>query len=689
MKDKKWYQTSFRRNLVDMHIEQWNEEFLAQFDPESYFDCMKRGNIQSPMIYLQSHVGLCNWPSESGEMHKGFHGENKMHKLFELCANEGMDLIGYYSLIFNNWAYDNHPEWRMKDVKGFNSRDKDCFGIICGGRYGILCPNSEGYRDFTVTQLKEMLDIYEMEGVFLDMAFWPMVCYCDSCKARYKKETGKEIPTQIDWNDPEWVFFQQRREAWMGEFAMYCTNAIKAVNPELTVEHNSANLCSHWLFGMNETVSEASDYTGGDLYGGPYHSSFMCRLYYEITLNQPFEFMTSRCEQGLGDHTTIKSLDALRFDNLMTVAHHGATLFIDAIDPRGTLNPKVYDTMGKVFEESMQYEKYIRGEMVSEVAIYHNSESKLDRYPGSDANNFFTYPQLEANIGAAIALTDHDYLYTVIPNCRKEKIMGKKAVIISESPLLSDDEIEFISQYVKEGGSLYISGDTNAKLAEKLLGIKHVGYTEEDITYISPTNDGQDFFGEVYSADYPVTYMGKQVIAENPLGKKVLATITLPYTNPKDKSKFASIHSNPPGVKTEIPSIVYGEYGKGRVIWSASSFERNAQKSHKKVFANLIGYIFGGERILKSDAPEFIQYTLFEDKAQNCALLSAINVQEQPGIVKIKDFKVQMRTAEDVGAVKLLPQESDVPFDVKDGAVSFEVKDIDILAMYKIQYGKQ
>ena len=75
-----------------------------------------------------------------------------------------------------------------------------------------------------------------------------------------------------------------------------------------------------------------------------------------------------------------------------------------------------------------------------------------DRYPGSDPNNFFTYPQLEANIGAAIALTDHDYLYTVIPNCRKEKIMGKKAVVISEAPLLSEEEIEFILQYVKEGG---------------------------------------------------------------------------------------------------------------------------------------------------------------------------------------------------------------------------------------------
>jgi len=34
--------------------------------------------------------------------------------LIELCHKEGMNVVIYYSLIYNNWAYDNHPEWRMK-----------------------------------------------------------------------------------------------------------------------------------------------------------------------------------------------------------------------------------------------------------------------------------------------------------------------------------------------------------------------------------------------------------------------------------------------------------------------------------------------------------------------------------------------------------------------------------------------
>ena len=32
-----WYKTSFRRNLIDMHIEDWNCDFLSQFDENVYF----------------------------------------------------------------------------------------------------------------------------------------------------------------------------------------------------------------------------------------------------------------------------------------------------------------------------------------------------------------------------------------------------------------------------------------------------------------------------------------------------------------------------------------------------------------------------------------------------------------------------------------------------------------------------
>ena len=76
MPEKKWYTNSFRRNLVDMHISDWDESFLSQFDPEQYLKCLKIANIKSAMIYLQSHTGLCNRKSESGKTHRAFLKDN-------------------------------------------------------------------------------------------------------------------------------------------------------------------------------------------------------------------------------------------------------------------------------------------------------------------------------------------------------------------------------------------------------------------------------------------------------------------------------------------------------------------------------------------------------------------------------------------------------------------------------------
>lgn len=685
MSKNKWYEASFRRNLVDMHIDDWNEEFFSEFDPLQYLDCLKRGHIQSPMIYLQSHVGLCNWPTKSGKMHAGFQGENKVGKLIDLCHKEKMDVIGYYSLIFNNWAYDRFPAWRMVDINGNPSRHPDAQGIVCGGRYGILCPNNMEYRQFIATQLKELLGTYKLEGVFLDMAFWPMVCHCDACKKRYFEETGLDIPETVDWNDPLWVQYQQKREEWMGEFAMFCSNTIKELVPGMPVEHNFANGTNSWQFGVNEGVSNASDYTGGDLYGGHYHESFICKLYYEITKNQPFEYMTSRCDLGLSDHTTTKSPDSLRLHNYLTLSHHGAMLFIDAIDPKGTLNPKAYDAIGEAFQESMPYEKYLKGKMVSDIAIYYNMESKMDC--GSPVKkDQYTYPEIDSDIGAAISLSNHNYLYTVIPNCKKEKIMEKKVVILSDAPFLSKEEIETFKSYVKSGGAMFISGDTNKELIKELLGLEFAGYTKEKITYIAPTAQGQAYFGEMYSENHPIAYNGKQMLVKNPENKTVLATITLPYTDPEDKTRFASIHSNPPGKKTEIPSIISGGYGKGKIIWSAASFAVNPQQAHKNVFIRLLQSLYGGCSVLSSNAPYFVQFTVFDDEENRELYFHAVNVQQQDPLIRIGDFDVSLRTEKSVRAAYLLPDEKELEYQYEDGVLSFKVTDFDIFKMYKFQY---
>lgn len=153
-----WYKKAYRRHLLDMHIEDWDDRFLSEFDPEDYVDNLKRAKIQCAMIYLQSHVGLCNFPTKVAATHKAFVGNDKMKRLLTLCKQNKIAVVGYYSLIHNNWAEINHPEWRMIEENGKTAREN-------GGRYGFVCPNNGDYRNFVVEQIKEMHEFFPLDGV--------------------------------------------------------------------------------------------------------------------------------------------------------------------------------------------------------------------------------------------------------------------------------------------------------------------------------------------------------------------------------------------------------------------------------------------------------------------------------------------------------------------------------------------
>lgn len=124
----------------------------------------------------------------------------------------------------------------------------------------------------------------------------------------------------------------------MGEFARFVTDYTKAKMPGVSVEHNYANAVAADSadIGSTELVNDACDYTGGDLYGDLYDHSFTAKYYRGVTRNPPFEYMTVRCDKKLSAHTVTKTEAALSLEVLLTAAHHGASLVIDAVDPVGT-----------------------------------------------------------------------------------------------------------------------------------------------------------------------------------------------------------------------------------------------------------------------------------------------------------------------------------------------------------------
>ena len=258
---KKWYEGIYRRQLTDMHIHDLDESFLSKLDADEYYENLVKAKIQSPMIYLQSHVGLCNYKTESARTHKHFlKGENEIKRLIKKCKDGGMKVVGYYSLIFNNYAAEQHPEWEMVHQSGETWRDR-------GQRYGLCCPCNEEYREWLKIQIDELAREFDnLDGLFFDMPYWEVPCYCESCQRKFKEMTGKSLPEKMDFQSEEWLRYVKARQDFMVDFVRFVKAYASKALPDVTIEFNYAAVIGcDWLGGATEGRNAERECTGGDL----------------------------------------------------------------------------------------------------------------------------------------------------------------------------------------------------------------------------------------------------------------------------------------------------------------------------------------------------------------------------------------------------------------------------------------
>ncbi|MBQ8634441.1 MAG: family 10 glycosylhydrolase [Lachnospiraceae bacterium] len=638
-----WIEGNYRRNLLDMHIDDWNPEFLSKVNVDEYVEALKAAGVQAAMVKGRPHTGLAHYPTKIGRMHKGLKGYDYFGEMVKKCHENGIAVIAYFSQIFDNWAYEEHPSWRLVTAEGKNMREYRGGDNFKSGRYGIVCPNNPEYRAHVEACLTEMNTLYDFEGMFLDMTFFPEVCYCNSCRERYKKETGKELPRRVNWKDKEWLQFVAIREEWMADYARFATGVVKKIKPHVTIEHQFSRITGPWIDGSSEMLTEAIDYCGGDYYGGLLQQTFINKYYKNVSPFLPFVYHTSRCDPELVYHTTTKTEEELLLHVITALLHNGAFLLVDAINPDGTIVPEVYHgIMKQVFDKSRRYEQYVSGNLYHNVAIWFATHAKYDpKEAECDVMDKIFWPgyYMGAPVAAASVLRENNVAFEVIgtKNIKDEKA---PVMILSHVANIWDDEMDEIEDYIKRGGSLYISGPIGNKRLEDLLGLRVLGMTEHNFTYMSPTDAGKEIF-EGFSALSPLTIPMPQVMVgiTDQDDITVLATRTVPYTL-TNTSDFAAIHSNPPGIYTDSPSVILKDVGKGKVIWSAAPIEMSKPYMSRQVFLRMIQSLMG-EPVVKSNAPKFVEVLFWEKDGKE--YLAAINEQEESPIAPMYDIYIDVK----------------------------------------------
>lgn len=669
-----WYETSYRRNLVDMHIEDWDDSFLSRFSPEDYFENLRRAETRSAMLYLQSHVGYCYYPTRVGKMHRAFERRpDAMRRLVELCHAGGMDVIGYYSLIFNTWAEREHPEWRILETDTQSRYEQ-------GRRFGLCCPNNREYVAFVKAQIREIADYFPpLEGMFYDMTYWPVLCRCPACRARWREESGQELPTEPDWNDAAWNRYYRSRCRWIGAFAAEITDFTRAVMPGVSVEHNYANsVAAGWEACSTEAVNAACDYTGGDLHGDLRTHSFSAKYFYAVTGHRPFEHMVSRFDGDLCNHTVSKGQNRMDVEILLNAAHHGASFIIDAMDPVGTLDSRVYEKIGRSMRKEMVYEPYFRGELIADVGILFSTTGKYN--PLGER-----YDSRTCSIAASDVLSAEHIPYAVCPRGMTDRALAGFACVTAGGIAgLDEPDREAIERYVCAGGSFFFSGVGDPALLRRLLGADAGEILPHRVTYLAPVS-GSPLEGE-FNMDYPIPMPYRQTTVRAAADCDVLAYLTLPYTVPGER-RFASIHSNPPGVRTEYPAVLSRRLGRGRVIWSALPLEMSEHETVRACFTALIRLLLPKSRqtISAGGAPRTVELVSFRDAEGISISTVELGVTEERCV--IPEFDISVLCPQPVRAVYRIADGIRVPFSQQDGRLCFRTPPAELFAMYRIEYG--
>jgi len=645
-------------------------KFLSEFSAEDYYNNLKTANIKSAMIYLQSHIGYCYYPTKVGHIHTAFKDRPyEMKKLIDLCRSNGIDVVLYYSINYNTIEAVSHPEWAMIFEE---SGDLSNFS---GNRYLYCCPNNPEYRDFTLTQAQEMLEYAQVDGVFFDMPFWNGICRCEHCKKKFSDEYSMEMPESPD--DKNWDVLLEAREKWMGSFLSDINKRVKKINEKVSTQYNYAYAALDNLEIMgSETVNEYQDYASGDLYEGALTQSFACKFYHSVTKNQPFEYMTGRCQPGLSVHTVTKTVDKLRLATLMTVAHHGANFIIDAIDPIGTMDSRFYETLGEIYRETEKYEPYMNiGALCEDVGIMYILE-------GRTRGEYLYNCHYIATLGAASALIKEHIPYGIFTQTIINNIDKFKAVVLPNPNHLNQKSIDKIIDYVYNGGILYISGADEPKLMKEFFGVDDcTALTDVPYAYYSPEENLEELFAG-FNKKYPLPFLYRVPVLKNYDGE-VLAKITYPYISDNPENFFSSIHSNPPGTPTELPAVISRNVGKGKVIWSAAQLEMEKTTYYRQIFVNLLKYAGYKEPSFSTNASENVELVSFESK--NCVLISAYYISDADKIDVMVPFEISVKSRNPKSVILLRTGEK-IAFTYENGYTIFKTDFLHIFDMYKIDF---
>jgi hypothetical protein len=387
--------------------------------------------------------------------------------------------------------------------------------------------------------------------------------------------------------------------------------------------------------------------------------------------------------------------------------NHGAMVFLDAVDPVGTIRTRNYPIVGKVYEDLARYEAEIGGRFCQDVGIYLSFESCIDLRedgtPVAEYGHNFEHgrrpmgdnPHRAACTNLTKTLIEHHIPFGVVTKKSLGRLSDYQVILLPNVAVLDDEEVAAFRAFVRSGGGLYASRNTSIlqpdgrrrpdfALAD-LFGASWAGETRDCVTYFMPVDAHGDLF-PYFHPGLPIPLFDFQAIVAARPGAQVLATLSLPYTDPTG-TPYASILCDPPGIHTDSPSMLLNRFGEGRAIYSGGMFESREHDRHRLIMAKLIRLLAARPFWFECEGPKPVELTYFLQGEGTRGILNVLNYQEELPNLPIFDLRIRVNAAGRLPvAVSILPARESIAFSKIGEFVEFVLPRLQDFAMVELRF---
>ena len=585
--------------------------------------------------------------------------------------------------------FRDHPDWFVRSADG---------SPRMAGKYYDVCPNSPYLGEgFAFPVIREILKGYDVDGFHLNAGGFPGHCCCSKCQEKYQARFGAKLPSRIDWKDGASTQLVSWRYQSSAECFTRLHEEIGAVRKDVFWTGELAGLdnptwsrdkaldivgLSHSFSSLMSTVDNASPDPDLRWVAG------MTASYVRSVGERPpiINLKVSMRSAGWA-HASMPPAEYAQC--AWQAIAHGGGLKMPTFGLPGNIEDErnmavITETLGALKKHAWVYDD---ARPIAPVALVW-SQRTLDFYGRDDAKARYAdcaygfYAALMENHIPTVVVSDE----ALLPG----KLADFRAVVLPNMACVSDAQARAITEYVRAGGAMIATHETSLYDPS---GNRRAGLALEQVMGAaydpaSPTTSAKNAYlcrrqphaVTAWMRGTSVLPFSGRITPVRLTGDSVAPLVYGSAGNLVDPEEM----ENP--VRTDVPLLIANTFSSGKSIYVACDLDRFYFRSRlddaRRVLGSAVVWALGDSPPLVTNAPSEVGVSLSRKAPFTFLhLVNTVGGRPLSEVVTIRDLEFHLRIGTKVKTVSALRRGSTLPFEARDGQVTFTVP---ILGAYEV-----